>query len=255
MAPDPPDPATLNPSTMSYRDLQAVCKAIGLPANGPREVLKARVQEYVNDPKGLLERLRLSEEEKKNRKRQAKAHWVDWKNHPAREILMEDLERGGWLFGMEEDARVVFDTYKDKQEEFEDIHFDQFEVRYKEATKMAAKRRSRSAEEEEWLERDRLLHPRQSHNHQGEPVFDMDIAAKEQLRDDIKNKLHKQMTPMELWQYREVYAKYKLDKFRPRIYQEIRRVKMLNWLEKQRKKKRTEYMAKKKPETVTYNRN
>jgi hypothetical protein len=83
----------------------------------------------------------------------------------------------------------------------------------------------------------------------------MDIEAKLQLRDDINNKLHKRMTPMELWEYRQVYAKYKLDKFRPHIYQEIRRVKMLNWLEKKRKEKRTEYMAKKEAATVTYKRN
>jgi hypothetical protein len=250
----PPDPATLNPDTMGYRELQKACKAIGLPARGTTQTLRKAIQDYVNDAEGFAERLRLSKEEKKARERQAKAQWVDWKNHAAREILMEDLERGGWLYGLDEDARVVFDTYKTKQEEFKDIPFDQFEVRYKEATKKAAKRRARSAEEEEWLDRDRLLHPRQSHNHQGEPVFDMDIPAKAQLQADIKNKLHKRMTPMELWEYRQVYAKYKLDKFRPRIYQEIRRVKMLTWLDKKRTEKRTEYTVK-KAATVTYKRN
>lgn len=169
---------------------------------------------------------------------------------------MEDLEPGGWLYDLDEEARVVFDSYKAKLEEFQDVPFDQFEVRYKEATKKAAKRRARSAEEEVWLVRDRLLHPRQSHNHRGEPVFDMDIPAKEQLREDVKNKLHKRMTPSELWEYRDVYTKYKLNKFRPRIYQEIRRCKMLNWLDKQRRKKRTEYLTKKEASlTVTYKRN
>jgi hypothetical protein len=252
---DPPDPATLNPSKMRYRDLQKACKAIGLPASGSLEVLRARVQEYVNDPQGVLERLRLTREEEKNRKREAKQKWVDWKKHPAKEILMEDLERGGWMYGLEWDAGVVFEVYQATHEEFKDVPFEQFEVRYNEATKTAAKRRARSAQELEWLEHDRLLHPRQSHNHRGDPVFDMDIAAKEQLRDDIKNKLHEQMTPMEFWQSREVYTKYKLDKFRPRIYQEVRRGKMLNWLEKKRTEKRTAYMAKNKPESVTYNRN
>lgn len=251
----PPDPATLNPGAMGYRDLQKACKAIGLPATGSAEVLRGRVQEYVNDPRALLERLRLSKEEEEKRRRQAKALWVDWKNHVAREILMKDLERGGWLYGLEMDARDVFDFYKIIHEEFNDVQFDQFEVRYNEATKMAAKRRARSAQEEAWLERDRLLHPRQTHNHRGEPVFDMDIAAKTQLRDDVKDKLHKRMTPKELWEHREVYAKYKLDKFRPHIYQEVRRVKMVNWLEKKRNEKRTEYKMKKEATTVTYTRN
>jgi hypothetical protein len=150
----PPDPATLNPNTMGYRELQKACKAIGLPANGKAKALRKAIQDYVNDPTGLIERLRLAKEEKKNRENQAKALWVDWINHAAREILMEDLERGGWLYDLDEDARVVFDIYKTKQEEFKDIQFDQFEVRFKEATKKAAKRRARSAEEEEWLERD-----------------------------------------------------------------------------------------------------
>ena len=75
-------------------------------------------------------------------------------SHAAREILMEDLEHEGWLYGLQEDARVVFDLYKQKQVEFEGIPFDQFEKRYKEAIKKAAKRRARSAEEEEWLVRD-----------------------------------------------------------------------------------------------------
>jgi hypothetical protein len=242
---DPPDPATLNPDKMGYRELQKACKAIGLKAQGKTEALRRAVQEYVVDPERVREKLRIAKEEKKNQQKQAKALWVDWKNHAAREILMEDLEPGGWLYDLDEEARVVFDTYKAKLEGFQDVPFGQFEARYKEATKKADKRRARSAEEEAWLDRDRLLHPRKSHNHRGEPVFDMDIPAKKQLRDDVKNKLHKRMTPKELWEYRDVYAKYKLDKFRPRIYQEIRRGKMLNWLNKQRKLKRTEYLTKK----------
>lgn len=253
MDPDPPDPATLNPGSMAYRDLQKACKAIGLPANGPAEKLRERVQEYVNDSSGVLERLRLAREAEENRKRQAKSGWVDWKKHPARETLMEDLEPGGWLYETEFEASFVFDIYKYTVAEFfEEIPFEQFEVRYNDATKMAAKRRARSAQEAEWLEKDRRLHPRQSHNHRGEPVFDMDIAAKAQLRDDVQNNLHLRMTPMELWEHREVYAKYKLDIFRPRIYQEVRRVKMVNWLEKKRTEKRTEYTAKKEK---TYKRN
>jgi hypothetical protein len=74
-------------------------------------------KDYVSDPKGVLERLCLSEEEEEeNRKRQAKALWVVWFNHPAREILMEDLERGGWFHGLEWDARIVFDAYQAKLE-------------------------------------------------------------------------------------------------------------------------------------------
>jgi hypothetical protein len=33
----------------------------------------------------------------------------------------------------------------------------------------------------------------------------MDIEAEEQLQEDIKNKLHKQMTPIKLWESRRVH--------------------------------------------------
>jgi hypothetical protein len=155
--------------------------------------------------------------------------------------LWEDLEPGGWLYGMDDeyDAKEVYDAYQSRQLEFEEVPFEQFKEIYNKATKQAAKRRARSAKEEEWLQKDRILHPRQSHNHRGEPVFDMDIEAKEQLREDIKNKLHKQMTPMELWKSRDLYAKYKLDRFRPRIYQESWQANTLSTLRRKETRKGT----------------
>jgi hypothetical protein len=96
----------------------------------------------VENPERVLEQLCLAKKEKKNARRQAKALWVvDWMiNHTAREILMEDLEPGGWLYNLDEEARVVFDTYKARLEELQDVPFNQFVVTYKEATKKAAKR-------------------------------------------------------------------------------------------------------------------
>ena len=233
----------------TYRELQKACKDAGLPATGKTEVLRKNLEDYAIDPEGTLQRLRPA------KKKTTKNAWIDWRNHAAREIFLEDLEPGGWLYGLDEDAKVVYDTYKSRQKEFSDVPFDQFEVRYQDALKQAAKRRARAAEEEQFLKHDRLLHPRQTHNHRGEPVFDMDIEAKEQLRYDIKIKLHKRMSPMEIWELREVYTKYKLDKFRPRIYQEIRRIKFLNWLEKKRTEKRKAFAAKDAPKKVRFVRN
>lgn len=244
------DSPTLDPASMNYRELQRACKDIGLPAKGKEEVMRKLLEDYLKDPERTLRKFR--------RATKTKDGWVDWRNHAAREILLEDLEPGGWLHGQDDlDAKTVYDVYQNKQEEFRDIPFGQFEVRYIDSTKQAAKRRERSAQEEEFLKHDRILHPRQSHNHRGEPVFDMDTLAKEQLRNDIKNKLHKQMKPMELWLSREVYQKYKLDIFRPRIYQEIRRIKFLNWLEKKRTDKRDEFARKKTKAaaSVTFVRN
>jgi hypothetical protein len=235
----------MDPSSLSYRELQKACKEVGLPARGTADVLRMMLEEYLVDPEAALQNY--------GRTKTSREGYVDWKNHAAREILWEDLEPGGWLYGMDDeyDAKEVYDAYQSRQLEFEEVPFEQFKEIYNKATKQAAKRRARSAEEEEWLQKDRILHPRQSHNHRGEPVFDMDIEAKEQLREDIKNKLHKRMTPMELWESRDLYAKYKLDRLRPRIYQEIRRGKYLKYLEKKRNKKRNKFAAK----NVTFSRN
>ncbi len=222
-------------AAMSYRELQKKCKSLGLPAKGKTDVLRKQLEDYYKDPEGTLKQM-AKEKQKKDR------GWIDWRNSAAREIMMEDLEPGGWLYGEDDlDAKLVYDVYKSRQEEFSDVPFDQFEVRYNDATKKAAKRRARSALEEEYLRHDRQLYPRKSHNQRGEPVFDMDTEAKMQLREDVKNKLHKSMSPMELHELRTCYMKYKLCIFRPRIYQEVRRIKFLNHLEKQRKKKRKEY--------------
>jgi hypothetical protein len=240
---DPMDVDPQDPSSMNYRQLQAACKEAGLPGRGKTEELRKNLVDFAKDPQETLERLRC--EKKQQKKKNKDNGWIDWVNSAAREILLEDLEQNGWLYGEDLDAKVVYDIYKTKQEEFEYVVFDQFEVRYNEAIKRAAKRRARSAQEEEWLERDRLLYPRKSHNQRGEPVFDMDTEAKEQLQEDVANQVYRQMEPMVLWQFRAVYRKYSLHIFRPRIYQEIRRIKFINYLEKKRTEKRKKFASQK----------
>ena len=232
------EPPPIDPSSMSYQELQKACKDAGLPAKGNTAVLRTNLEDYVKDPEGTKARLGV--------KKKTREGWVDWKNHPARDILMEDLLPDAWLYGQDtEDAKDVYKIYQRRQKEFKDVPFDKFAARYKDSLQQAKKWKDRAAKEQDFLNHDRLLHPRQSHNHRGEPVFDMDTTAKKQLSRDIKNKLHKQMTPMELWEGREVYRKYKLSKFRPRIYQEIRRLKFINYLEYKRTEKRKEFAAKK----------
>jgi hypothetical protein len=105
------------------------------------------------------------------------------------------------------------------------------------------------------MKHNRKLFPQQTHNHRGEPVFDMDEKAKQQLREDVENKLYTAMSASELRQRRAVYQKYKPRIFRHRIYQEIRRQKMLRYLEKKRKEKRLAFEAKKRGDTITFKRN
>ena len=100
----------IDPSSMSYRELQKACKALGLPAQGKKEVLLQWLIDYKNDPEGTKERVR--REAKKSKKK--RGAWVDWKNHAAREILLEDVEPNGWLHGEDKDARLVYDIYKER---------------------------------------------------------------------------------------------------------------------------------------------
>jgi hypothetical protein len=90
-------------------------------------------------------------------------------------------------------------------------------------------------QEEQYLARDRQLHRRQSHNHRGEPVFDLS-PAKLLLRKDIKNKVHTTKQPSELQASREEYKQFKAEKFKDRIYQEVQPSKYIYYLELKRAK-------------------
>lgn len=242
------DTGNTDPLKMTYRELQKACKDAGLPARGKTSLLREMLLAFNRDPDAARQAY-CSEKTKKNTD-----DWIDWRHSDAREILIEDMEPRGWLYCVdgendEEDIWIVYNTYRESEESreaFRDVPFEQFKEKFYDAVGQAAKRRARSAKEEEWLEHDRRLHPRETHNQRGEPVFDLDTDAKVQLREDVKNKLHKRLKPMELQWLREVYQKYSLDIFRHRIYQEIRRQKYLNYLEKKRIEKKESRKASRK---------
>jgi hypothetical protein len=83
------------------------------------------------------------------------------------------------------------------------------------------------------MEHDRTLYPRSEKNSRGELVFDLH-PAKMLLREDLKNGLHKRMSPSALRRTREEYKAFGKSIFKHRIYQELARQKMINWLEKKR---------------------
>lgn len=240
------DPRILN---LTYRELQGKCKEYGLPATGKRAVIQKNLNDYMINPKDTLKRLAKEAIVKKG--------CVDWKNSAAREILLEDLEPPhGWLYGKDDlDAEHVYSYYKSRYEDFfEDIPFKMFQTRYNEAIEKAERRRVRSKEEEQMLLHDRRLHPRQTHNSRGEPVWDLDEEVKALLKFDIDQKQLEERSPEDLWLSRKEYRKYKLRVFRQRIYQHIKTGKFYNLLEKKRTEKRDEHKAKLTPQEVTFER-
>ena len=163
-------------------------------------------------------------------------NWVDWRNCPGRQVLLEDLADGTLPL----DASVMseeeaWETYRHCVE-FEGVEFSQFKARLKDHRKQIGASYGRSTEEMEAMLHDRMLKPRKKYNHRGEPVFDVD-PAKLLLREDVEQGKHETMTPMALQATREEYMRFDRTKFKERIYQEVRYQKMVRHLERERAKK------------------
>jgi hypothetical protein len=160
--------------------------------------------------------------------------WIDWKASKARQILLDDLEAG--LLPVNADdlsAEEAWDIMYGHMAEFVEVVFSQFKERLRDHRKQVGEQTARSALESEALVHDRLLFPRQMENCRGEPVFDLS-AAKLLLRADVKDGKHLTMKPLQLQMTREEYEPYSAGVFKHRIYQEIRRVKFINYLEQRR---------------------
>ena len=161
----------------------------------------------------------------------------DWRNSKARLIVISDLEESLLpLHDKEMSAKVAWNRVYMRLAEFTNVPFAMFEARLKDHRKQVKARLATSLAEEQALVHDRQLYPRQTHNHRGEPVFDLS-PAKECLREDVKNKLHTTMSSSELQATRPEYQGFKPSIFKDRIPQEVRRQKYLHYLEKQRSKK------------------
>jgi hypothetical protein len=159
--------------------------------------------------------------------------FIDWRNSSARAVLLQDLEPGGILYQRDNiSEEEAWEFYK-QLPQFDEVVWSQFQARLKDHRKQAGEQIHRAAQEEQYMIHDRQLHPRQSHNERGEPVFDMS-PAKALLREDIKQKLHTTMTPAKLQASKQAYQPFKPEIFRARIYQEVRLQKYFNYLKLKR---------------------
>ena len=159
--------------------------------------------------------------------------WVKWRSCVSREILMADLEPGGILDGSNHlEAEEVWEFYKTVPVFMsEEIVFSQFKARLKDHRTQAKHSKEMAERDEKAVAHDRTIHPRQLIDSNGKVMFDLH-PAKLQLREDVKNGLHNQMTPSQLQNSRmEVFGVFEPEKFRHRIYQEVRRTKWIHYLE------------------------
>jgi hypothetical protein len=164
---------------------------------------------------------------------------IDWIHSEAKKVVLADLMDGH--LSLDENvvsAETAFLVYKaHRQEAFADVGFQQFKLRLKDHRNQVKKLHDASQWEEAAFEHDRLLvEPQGTHNHRGEPIFDRS-PAQELLRQDVKDRQHDKMSPMDLWYSRPEYLIFALGIFRHRIYQEVRLQKYWNHLEDKRKEK------------------
>lgn len=148
-----------------------------------------------------------------------KAGWINWKSSAARQVLLQDLDWGGYLRDNDRTAEELWEHYR-LLRQFADVPFTQFEwylAKYREKSK---KDDGRIDKELQALQHDRLIHPRQNVNRLGEPVFDMHVA-KGLLQRDVEEKKHLDLTPSEFQATRREYGEFDEDKFKHRIYQEV----------------------------------
>jgi hypothetical protein len=164
--------------------------------------------------------------------------WINWRKAAAREIILEDLEPGGILNGLDHlSATDVWEFYR-KLPQFELVVFSQFEERLKCHREQAGPLSEMAKRDAAAVLHDRSLYERCPNNTRGELVFDMH-PAKHLLRADVKNKLHETLKPYALQQTRPEYMMFKKEIFKHRIYQEIRHQKFLHFLALKRDKQRS----------------
>jgi hypothetical protein len=164
--------------------------------------------------------------------RSKKPGWVNWQSTSARAIILEDLLPGGPLFQHDDvPAAAILDWCKDKHpHQFDGVVLEQLAARLKDHRKQGTEERATAQEEEECFKHDRKLCPRATHNHRGEPTFDMS-AAKELLQADVKNREHEDKTARQLQLTRDECKLFDETAFQNRVLQEIRRSKCIHCLE------------------------
>lgn len=167
-----------------------------------------------------------------------------WKTSAARDFLFELVSDENFPGPKEIKPRKVFDDYcKDRPEfqHFQDYTAIKFADKLRQARTRANKKKDRATEDAEFLAHDRLIFPEPTITIHGEPKWKGSNAHK-LLIQDIKDGKHKTMKPRLLYELREEYQDYDPDRFRNRIYQEVKAIKREEWVkqkeaDKQQKKK------------------
>jgi len=174
---------------------------------------------------------------KRRKTNQEEKKWIKWIKSEAKKTILQDFEDR--ILSPTTPVEVAWKVYKERPE-FKDVPYSQFKPRYKDHCKAFQRKQERNVIEEMLYQHDRDLHPcNDPRDSLGRLIFHRH-AAKDLLRQDIKDELYPLLTPSELWQFRSEYQCFELEVFTQRIYQEIRRNKYINWRELKRAEKEAE---------------
>ena len=162
--------------------------------------------------------------------RKLKPGTIKWPKSEARNKVLDDLLKGVLPVDAKElSAEDAWELSYKNMVEFKDVPFEQFKDRLRDHRRQMKNGLQRNNIEEEALQHDRKLYPRQPKNSKGELVFDLH-PAKLLLKKDVAETKHLMMKPMELQATRPECLLFDRRKFKERIYQEARQVKFINWL-------------------------
>ena len=181
------------------------------PEMKPSEAAKIRPEWEKMEKKLFASRLSAMRKVIANKKPPKSPRWD--KKNPARHQLKWDIADGIIPADMtDEDAKQVRSLY-------EYMNNDKFKSRLKSMRKAVDDAKERAEKDAAALLHDRLIYPRPTHNHRGEPQW-ADHEASTLLELDVSNGAHEGKSPYELWMTRLQYQEFLLETFRGHLYQE-----------------------------------
>ena len=169
-----------------------------------------------------------------------------WENSEAKRILERDLHNGTIPLTSEEMAPRVVYNLPDRPE-FRKWPQDRFQNNLQNLREAIRCKKETTKWEEEALAEDQKLHPKPTHNYQGEPRW-VGSDAEHLLQEDMDNGKHETMKPQKLWYTQLEFQHFQEETFQKHIDQEEQNCKFLAYLAHKQQKKAKEAQKKAKKE-------
>jgi hypothetical protein len=146
----------------------------------------------------------------------------DWRHSEAKKLLSQLIARGDIPRDGSMKPKIVWNAFCLPRHEFLFFKYPNFPSRLRSLLKTYNGKVDRAGTDVDALAHDRILFPKATHNHRGEPRWE-GSEAERLLKLDVDDQKHKTVKPIELYKSRpEYYEHYPLEIFRNHIYQEVR---------------------------------